>query len=91
MTTVGLPDTSNYRRIEPISCLVVASACAYGSEGLGFESLRARTFGRAQLGGALPPFGDTPVAATAATSDPAPRRWPAPRTRVPTSPPGTGD
>lgn len=33
MTTVGLPDTSTYTTIELVSCLVVPSACAYGSEG----------------------------------------------------------
>ena len=32
MTTVGLPDTSTYTTIEPVSCLVAPSACAYGSE-----------------------------------------------------------
>jgi len=42
MTTVGLPDTSTYRTIELVSCLVAESACAYGSEGWEFESLRAR-------------------------------------------------
>jgi len=47
MTTVGLPDTSTYRTIELVPCLVAESACAYGSEGQGFESfgraLRARS------------------------------------------------
>jgi hypothetical protein len=42
MTTVGLPDSATYTAIELVSCLVVSSACAYGSEGWGFESLRAR-------------------------------------------------
>jgi hypothetical protein len=42
MTTVGLPDTTTYTTIELVSCLVAQSACAYGSEGLGFGSLRAR-------------------------------------------------
>ena len=32
MTTVGLPDASTYATIELISCLVTASARAYGSE-----------------------------------------------------------
>src|ERR1700687_1099460 len=41
MTTVGLPDTSTYTTIELASSLVAPSACAYGSEGWGFESLRA--------------------------------------------------
>jgi hypothetical protein len=41
MTTVGLPDTSTYAAVEPVSCLFRRSACAYGSEGWGFESLRA--------------------------------------------------
>src|SRR5271166_2170725 len=41
MTTVGLPDTFTYTTIELVSCLVVSSARAYGSEGWGFESLRA--------------------------------------------------
>ena len=43
MTTVGLPDTSTYTTIELVSCLVTPSARAYGSEGWGFESLRARS------------------------------------------------
>jgi hypothetical protein len=42
MTTVGLPDTSTYKTVELVSCLVAQSARAYGSEGWGFESLRAR-------------------------------------------------
>jgi hypothetical protein len=42
MTTVGLPDTSAYTTREFVSRLVAPSACAYGSEGWGFESLRAR-------------------------------------------------
>src|ERR1700722_2948058 len=33
MTTVGLPDASTCTTIELVSCLVVQSACAYGSEG----------------------------------------------------------
>jgi hypothetical protein len=37
----------------------------------------SKPFGRAQLRGAFRPLGGTAVAATAATSDPAPRRWPA--------------
>jgi hypothetical protein len=41
MTTVGLPDASTYTAKELVSCLVTPSACAYGSEGWGFESLRA--------------------------------------------------
>jgi hypothetical protein len=44
MTTVGLPDASTYTTIELVSsCQVASSACAYGSEGWGFESLRARS------------------------------------------------
>src|SRR5271167_192734 len=42
MTTVRLPDTSTYTTSELVLCLVAPSACAYGSEGWGFESLRAR-------------------------------------------------
>src|ERR1700758_2642645 len=42
MTTAGLPDTSTYTTRELVSCLVARSACAYGSEGWGFESLQAR-------------------------------------------------
>ena len=42
MTTVGLPDTSTYTATELVSCLVVSSACAYGSKGNGVEALRAR-------------------------------------------------
>jgi hypothetical protein len=42
MTTVGLADTSTYTTMELISRLVAISACTYGSEGWGFESLRAR-------------------------------------------------
>jgi hypothetical protein len=42
MTTVGLPDASTYTTIELVSCLVEPSACAYGSEGLEFGSLRGR-------------------------------------------------
>jgi len=42
MTTVGLPDNFTYTTTELVSCLVEPSACAYGSEGWGFESLRAR-------------------------------------------------
>jgi hypothetical protein len=42
MTTVGLPDTSTYATVELASCLVMPSARAYGSEGEGFESFRAR-------------------------------------------------
>ena len=41
-TTIRLPDTLNYTTIELVSCLVAQSARAYGSEGWGFESLRAR-------------------------------------------------
>jgi hypothetical protein len=37
MTTVGLPDTSTYTTRELVSLLVTPSACAYGSEGWGFE------------------------------------------------------
>jgi hypothetical protein len=43
MTTVGLADTSSYTTTELVSCLVIPSACTYGSEGWGFESLRARS------------------------------------------------
>jgi len=42
MTTFGLPHTLNYATVELASCLVTPSARAYGSEGWGFESLRAR-------------------------------------------------
>src|ERR1700739_4891803 len=42
MTTVRLPDTSTYTTSELVLCLVAQSACADGSEGWGFESLRAR-------------------------------------------------
>jgi hypothetical protein len=42
MTTVGLPDASTYTTIELASCLITPPARAYGSEGWGFESLRAR-------------------------------------------------
>jgi hypothetical protein len=42
MTTVGLPDTFTYTTAESVSRLVARSTCAYGSEGWGFESLRAR-------------------------------------------------
>jgi hypothetical protein len=49
MTTVRLPDTSTYTTRELVSCLVTPPARAYGSEGWGFESLRARTFGRASV------------------------------------------
>jgi hypothetical protein len=40
-TTVRLPDTFTYTTTELISCLIAPSACAYGSEGWEFESLRA--------------------------------------------------
>jgi hypothetical protein len=39
MTTVGLPDTFTYTTIELVSCLVVPSACGYGSEGEGVRIL----------------------------------------------------
>jgi hypothetical protein len=42
MTTVRLPGTLNYATVELASCLATPSARAYGSEGWGFESLRAR-------------------------------------------------
>ena len=42
MTTVGLPDTFTYTTTELVPCLFAPSARAYGSEGWGFESLRAR-------------------------------------------------
>jgi hypothetical protein len=42
MTTVGLADTSSYTTTELVPSLVEPSACTYGSEGWGFESLRAR-------------------------------------------------
>jgi hypothetical protein len=42
-TTVRLPDARASTTMELISCLVVPSACTCGSEGWGFESLRART------------------------------------------------
>src|ERR1700694_3497210 len=61
MTTVGLADTSSYTTTELVSCLVTPSAYTYGSEGWGFESLRARTFGRAQLRGAFRHFGGASV------------------------------
>jgi hypothetical protein len=32
MTTVGLRDTSTYTTTELVSCLVVSSTCAYGSD-----------------------------------------------------------
>jgi len=35
MTTIGLADTSTYMTTELVSCLVIASACTYGSEGYG--------------------------------------------------------
>ena len=41
MTTAGLPDASTYTTIELVSCLVTPPARVYGSEGEGFESLRA--------------------------------------------------
>src|SRR5271166_1120083 len=41
MTTVGLPDTSINTAIELVSCLVVPSACAYGSR-VRFHPLRIR-------------------------------------------------
>ena len=37
MTTVGLAYTSSYTTTELVSCLVIPSACTYGSEGWGFE------------------------------------------------------
>jgi len=42
MTTTDHPDTHTYTTIELVSWLVAPSACAYGSEGWEFESLRAR-------------------------------------------------
>jgi hypothetical protein len=33
MTTLGLAHTSTYTTTELVSCLVIPSACAYGSEG----------------------------------------------------------
>jgi hypothetical protein len=56
MTTVGASRRSTYTTIEPASCLVTPSGCAYGSEGSGFKSLRAHIFGRAQLSGAFRHF-----------------------------------
>jgi hypothetical protein len=44
MTTVGLPDTSTYPTIELVSCLVVASACAYGSRVRFIRSASATAF-----------------------------------------------
>ena len=44
MTTVRIPDTFTYTTTELVSGVVEASARAYGSEGWGFESLRARSF-----------------------------------------------
>src|SRR6476620_12036141 len=41
MTTVRLLDTPAYTATKPHSCLVARLACANGSEGWGFESLRA--------------------------------------------------
>ena len=41
MTTVGHP--APLTTLDLVSCLVAPSACAYGSEGWGFESLRARS------------------------------------------------
>lgn len=43
MTTARLPDTFTYTTTELVSGLVEPSACAYGSEGWEFESLRARS------------------------------------------------
>jgi hypothetical protein len=43
MTTVGLPDTLDYATVKRASCLVTSPARAYGSEGWGFESLRAHS------------------------------------------------
>ena len=43
MTTVELPHDFTYTTTEIVPCLVAPLACAYGSEGWGFESLRART------------------------------------------------
>jgi hypothetical protein len=45
MTTVGLTDASAYTTQELVSWLVTPTACAYGSDGWGFESLRARSSG----------------------------------------------
>jgi hypothetical protein len=42
MTTVEPPHAFTYTTTELVSCLVTPSARAYGSEGWGFESLRAR-------------------------------------------------
>ena len=50
MTTVGLPDTSTYTIMELASRLVAPSARAYGSEGWGFESLRAHPLALAPPG-----------------------------------------
>jgi hypothetical protein len=50
MTTVGLPDTFTYPAIELVSCLVVSSARAYGSEGWGSNPFGQHTFGRAPSG-----------------------------------------
>ena len=61
MTTVRLPDASTYMTIELVSCLFAPSACAYGSEGWEFESLRARSL-PANI--ALSTTCDTPVADT---------------------------
>jgi hypothetical protein len=49
MTTVGLPDTSANTNIEPVSCLVVRSACAYGTRRFGCSN----PFGPTQLRGAF--------------------------------------
>jgi hypothetical protein len=43
MTTIGLPDNSTYTTIDLVSCLVAPSACAYGSEGYGFQALWGAT------------------------------------------------
>jgi hypothetical protein len=53
MTTVGLLHTSTYTTTELVSCPVVPSACAYGSEGWEFESLRARSLPATRFSGAV--------------------------------------
>jgi hypothetical protein len=44
MTTVRLPDTFSYTTTELLSCLVVTSACADGSEGSSSASRRCNPF-----------------------------------------------
>ncbi len=70
MTTMELRDTSRYTTAGLLSCLVIRSACSYGSEGWGFESLRAH------FSVCVPPATASPLPATA-TPRPGPPDWPA--------------